>query len=134
MVPELSYAQEEGIGNDGGEAGVSVKLRIPVNPTEPVAEKASLPDAAFREAADGLEVLEKLCEEFGLIARVIDGHEGADILIRLLQFAGFDLRHQVLHVEDHTQPFFCPAMLIKKQTISDTNGRIKQKQREFFLM
>ena len=132
MVPELSYAQEEGIGNDGGEAGVSVELRMPVNPTEPVAEKASLPDAAFREAADGLEVLEKLCEEFGLIARVIDGREGADILIRLLQFAGFDLRHQVLHVEDHTQPIFRPAMLIEKQTISDTNERIKQKQREIF--
>ena len=132
MVPELSYAQEEGIGNDGGEAGVSVELRMPVNPTEPVAEKASLPDAAFREAADGLEVLEKLCEEFSLIARVVDGREGADVVIRLLQFAGLDLRHQVLHVEDHTQPIFRPAMLNEKQTISDTNERIKQKQREFF--
>jgi hypothetical protein len=48
----LSYAQEEGIGNEGGEAGVSVELRMPVNPADPVAEKASLPDAAFREAAD----------------------------------------------------------------------------------
>jgi len=132
MVPELSYAQEEGIGNEGGEAGVSVELRMPVNPAEPVAEKASLPDAAFREAADGCEVLEKLCEEFSLIARVVDGREGADVVIRLLQFAGLDLRHQVLHVEDHTQPIFRPAMLIEKQTISDTNERIKQKQREFF--
>jgi len=128
----LSYAQEEGIGNEGGEAGVSVELRMPVNPADPVAEKASLPDAAFREAADGCEVLEKLCEEFSLIARVVDGREGADVVIRLLQFAGLDLRHQVLHVEDHTQPIFRPAMLIEKQTISDTNERIKQKQREFF--
>lgn len=100
--PDSIVAQEEGINNEGGEARVLVERRMLVHASEPVAEKASLLDVAISESGDGPEVFEKLGEEFRLVARFLDACVKADGDIRLLQLAGLDLLHQVLHVYART--------------------------------
>lgn len=67
MVPDTICAQEEDIGNEGGEAGKLGEHTVIVEAYEPVAKDARRHGVAVSEVQDGREVLQKQREECRLV-------------------------------------------------------------------